>query len=195
MKLYVIRHGESENNLKGVHSGWADISLTEKGIADAKGISPFLQKIPFDKIYASDLLRARQTAENALPGCAYELNTDIREINVGSVSGRCAADCEKEYGQAYIDNKKIGNYAPYGGENREMLKTRLNRFLNQVAKSEYNCVAAFAHGFAVRIMLECVLGTEFPFYRLKCGNCTIAVFEYKDNAWMLNSWINPEEIC
>lgn len=195
MKLYVIRHGQSENNLKGVHSGWADISLTEKGSDDAKRISPFLQKIPFDKIYASDLLRARQTAENAIPGCEYETSADIREIHVGSISGKSAADCAKEYGQAYFDNKKIGNYVPYGGEDREMLKVRLNRFLDMVAHSDYQCVAAFAHGFAVRIMLECVLGTAFPFYRLKCDNCTIAVFEYKDNAWMLNSWINPEEIC
>ena len=194
MKLYIIRHGESENNLQGIHSGWANPSLTEKGVADAKRISGFLKKIPFDKVYASDLIRARQTAENALPGVEYELTTDIREINVGSVSGRSALECEKEYGPSYVENKKIGNYVPFGGENKEMLKERLRRFLDRVAQSGDELVAAFAHGFASRTFLECVLETELPFSRIKCDNCAILVLEYKDGKWMLSGWLNPEEI-
>ena len=42
MKLYVIRHGESETNLKNVYSGWMDVALTEKGFEDAKGAQKLL---------------------------------------------------------------------------------------------------------------------------------------------------------
>ena len=57
MRLYVIRHGESENNLKKCWTGWYDAPLTEKGRQDARKAGTFLQGITFDKIYASDLSR------------------------------------------------------------------------------------------------------------------------------------------
>ena len=42
MKLYVVRHGQSENNLKKLFTGWTDAALTEKGIQDALGVREFL---------------------------------------------------------------------------------------------------------------------------------------------------------
>ncbi len=44
MKLYVIRHGQSETNTTGCYTGYLQIPLTEKGIKDAEGVRPFLVK-------------------------------------------------------------------------------------------------------------------------------------------------------
>lgn len=45
MKLYLIRHGESENNIKGCWTGWHDVALTPKGIEEACCVGKYLQKL------------------------------------------------------------------------------------------------------------------------------------------------------
>ena len=45
MKIYVIRHGESVNNLKGLWTGWSDVELTEKGVLDAKKAGEFIKDV------------------------------------------------------------------------------------------------------------------------------------------------------
>ena len=86
MKLYLIRHGESETNLAGHYTGWSQVNLTPKGVRDAEGIRPTLEGIKFDKIFSSDLIRAMTTAETAIPGCTYETTHLLREVNVGNLA-------------------------------------------------------------------------------------------------------------
>ena len=83
MKLYVIRHGESENNVKECFTGWMDVDPTEKGIADAQKAGKLLEGVSFDRIYASDLRRAMDTAKSAIPGCTPIPEPLLREISVG----------------------------------------------------------------------------------------------------------------
>ena len=78
MKLYVIRHGESETNLKKVYSGWAQVRLTEKVERDAENVGELLRKVAFDQIYSSDLIRAVRTAEIALPGRSEEHTSELQ---------------------------------------------------------------------------------------------------------------------
>lgn len=73
MVIYVVRHGQSTANASATLAGWAQVPLTEKGVQQALQTRSLLQDIRFDKVISSDLLRAVQTAENALPG--YEIQT------------------------------------------------------------------------------------------------------------------------
>ena len=50
MRVYVIRHGESESNRDGVWTGWIDAPLTEKGRVDAAAVGIILSGVSFDKI-------------------------------------------------------------------------------------------------------------------------------------------------
>ena len=86
LRLYVVRHGESETNLAKRWTGWMDVSLTGKGREDAKKAGDFLKNIEFDRVLSSDLRRAVQTAETALPGCVPETSPLFREIDLGSLS-------------------------------------------------------------------------------------------------------------
>jgi Fructose-2,6-bisphosphatase len=61
MRLYLIRHGESEANLKQMHAGWQDSPLTGKGELQALAVRPIIKNIQFDKIIVSDLSRAKRT--------------------------------------------------------------------------------------------------------------------------------------
>ena len=82
MKLYMVRHGQSETNLSRCFTGWSQVNLTEQGIADAKRAGEYLKGISFDRIYSSDLIRAVQTAQNAIPGCVPVQLPCLREIGL-----------------------------------------------------------------------------------------------------------------
>lgn len=186
MKLYVIRHGQSETNLSGCYTGWMQVPLTPKGMEDACGIRPLLEKVPFDKIYSSDLIRAKQTAETAIPGCQYEETPLLREICLGSLEGKPIVSLTEQ-------QKKKGNlygYASYGGESRRDFTERMRRFVAEAEKLDCEYIAAFTHLGWLKGMLRQVLGVPVPGSAVCCNNCTVAVFEYKNGHWRLHSWIN-----
>ena len=188
MKLYLVRHGQTEANLNRTHSGWGDVCLTEKGREQARRIGKTLEKIDFDKIYTSDLSRAVETGRLALPDREAELCKTVREINVGNLARRPIADCEAEYGEEYIHNRKTHNYKPYGGESYEEFRSRVRSFLEMMENSPYEKVAAFCHGGFIHTALDVVMGKFNDRSTLVCGNCGVTVFEYDGKGWKLITW-------
>ena len=103
MKLYMIRHGQSETNGKGLWTGWRDVSLTEKGCEDAKAAREVLKDVPFDKVYSSDLLRAHNTAKPhaELRGLEVCDSSELREIYAGLWEGKKVEDIIAEFDDFY----------------------------------------------------------------------------------------------
>ena len=192
MKLYLIRHGESENNNSGCWTGWSDAQLTEKGIEDAKRVRKYISDIKFDKVYSSDLIRARKTAETAIPGCTYEETSLIREINLGELADKKFTDCPKIFREEYNENIAAQNYKSYGGEDKTEFTARIESFLNKVAESGYENVAAFCHGGVLRRIRDSLLGIAVPRNIMPCFNCAMLVLEHKNGNWFIHSWINTQ---
>ena len=67
MRVYIVRHGESVNNLNKLWTGWNDEELSEKGREDAKRAGDIIKGVSLDRIYSSDLSRAMDTARIAVP--------------------------------------------------------------------------------------------------------------------------------
>jgi broad specificity phosphatase PhoE len=188
MKLYLIRHGQSEANFNKAHSGWGAIGLTAEGRAQAEKIRGIFQNITFDKVYSSDLLRARQTLDIALPNAEAELCPLIREINVGFLAKRPVADCIAEFGDEYIKNKKNFNYKAYDGENRDEFCARIQKFLTMLEVTPYEKVAAFCHGGVIHHVLDVIMGTTIDKSFFANDNCGITVLEYNRNGWRVVTW-------
>ncbi len=85
MKVYLVRHGETDWNLRGMFYGWTDCDINEKGILQAERLKKFFNTIPYDKIYASDLLRAAHTAEVIAENKKIEVQKEscFRELHYG----------------------------------------------------------------------------------------------------------------
>ena len=83
MRLYVVRHGESEANEKGLWAGWHDVSLTEKGMKEAEGVKRILSRYHMDKVYSSSLKRAKETAGLAVPYLEAEVWHELDEQKLG----------------------------------------------------------------------------------------------------------------
>lgn len=186
MKLYLVRHGESETNKSGSFTGWLDVALTEKGRGDAEEAARLIKEVNFDKVYSSDLKRALETARIALPGHEYETTSLLREIRLGSLEGQPLTAITDE-NRARIPTE---GYAMYGGESNEEFKKRVTDFLKTVETAEAENVIAFSHAGFVRAVLDEVVGVRLSRGAVKCANCTVAVFEFIGGKWSLHSWIN-----
>lgn len=192
MKLYLIRHGESENNQSGKFTGWLDVKLTKKGTEDAKGIRKYLDKIKFDKVYSSDLCRAVATCRTVLGDCEIEKDPLLRELNVGSIAGKDAALFLND--ENYLKTRLTGDFTYFGGESRDDMEKRCAQFLKKAAASGKTNIAAFTHAGFLRTAMMYTFGAEFGRYLIKCSNCAILILEYTDDHWRFNGLINPDEM-
>ena len=185
MRVYVIRHGESVNNLLKRWTGWYDAPLTEKGYEDARCVKDFLSDVSFDKVYSSDLTRSVETAKTAMPNHEIETSTLLRETSLGSMENRPWADLNEE--QKKICASK--GYVEFGGESKEDFNDRISKFFKMLESSGYETVAVFTHGGWLRGSLNKVLGLDVPRNKILCGNCAIAIYDF-NGEWTFNSWLN-----
>lgn len=192
MKLYMIRHGESTANAEKKHAGWAQIPLTEKGREDAKLAGKLLHGIQFDRIWVSDLIRAKETLSLALPDAEATETPLLREIGVGELSGKTIAECTELYGEPYLREKVNYNFVPFGGENHEMHLDRVRRFADTVAKDGADTVAAFCHAGSIRCMLDHVEGVFHKPKDTPVINGSVSIFEYADGKWSCIAWNQTE---
>lgn len=100
MRIYVIRHGESEADILNVHEGRADFPLTEKGMAQARKMAKAVAaEAKLDKIYASTLTRAMQTATclSQETGVPLTMMDELREHDNGLLAGLSYDEADRLY--------------------------------------------------------------------------------------------------
>ncbi|HEY8420151.1 MAG TPA: histidine phosphatase family protein [Thermoclostridium sp.] len=191
MELYIIRHGESETNKLGLHCGWGDPPLTQLGHEQAKLCGSLIKHIKFDLVYVSDLLRARQTAEGALPGYSYNFSGKLREINVGKLAYQSPEQCLEKYGQLYKEAKEKHDYRYFGGESSEEMMDRIISFMHELENlndGNIENVAVVAHEGTVDCILSYVLGSDNVIQSTKLDNASVSRFSYNNGKWKLNTW-------
>lgn len=183
MKVYFVRHGESVANLNKTFAGQSDAPLTEKGRTQAEAIRPILSEIPFDKVFSSDLSRARDTQKLALPGYEAETTKLLREIDVGDLAGKSIVAMAAAHG-GVSPTAKTSDYKPYGGEDRQMMNVRVGQFMQMLEKEKYETVAVFAHRGVLMGVLRYILGApELSNGAFFCDNCAINVAEFDGKSW------------
>lgn len=188
MKVWVIRHGQSLSNQLHIHSGWADVPLTDLGRRQAEAAGRYLRQYRFDRVYASDLQRAFETARLALPDCEIVPEPLLREINLGAINGRVQAECLAEYGQLYLDQKSKHDFRPFGGEDHALFTARVAAFRRKLESETAQQVAVFAHEGVLMILLQLIVGQPSYALNVLCDNCAVAMFDYTDGVWRLGGW-------
>lgn len=140
MKLYLVRHGETDWNKAHRLQGQMDIPLNEFGRHLAAETARGLKNIPFDLCISSPLSRAKETGEIILSGRDVPIFTDDRiiEMAFGEWEGRC---CSKEgwdlpdVFHSFFDAPDKYE-APKDGENFPMIKKRTGDFLDELYQKE-----------------------------------------------------------
>ena len=184
--VYFLRHGETVTNAAHIFAGQSDAPLNDKGIDQAKAVAPLFRGVAFDKVYCSDLQRAKNTAAMAIPGVEPEYTAQIREIDVGRLVGRRVSDCVAEMGEAFVQSRARFDYSLYGGEGREQLDARIADFMRLLEKDDHGTIGVVCHGGVILSVARYILGDLNGLAEPE--NCSICKATYKNGKWILNKW-------
>ncbi len=155
-KYFVMRHGEAEFNLIDKVSCSVDDknSLTEKGRAQAVKAATDLKSQKIDLIYASDLVRGKETAELVakelgLPADSVYLASEIRELNAGVYNGKTWTELRNSFASP---NDRFET-APEGGESLLALRDRATKFIYDLEKKHVGKkILIISHGDTLLLM-------------------------------------------
>jgi 2,3-bisphosphoglycerate-dependent phosphoglycerate mutase len=161
--LVLVRHGQSEWNLKNVFTGWRDVDLTEAGIAEARSAGAKLKALglAFDVAYTSALVRAQNTLTLALEelgqvGLEEHRDQALNERDYGDLSGLNKDDARKKWGEAQVHVwRRSYDIQPPGGESLRDTGARvwpyyMTRILPDVMRGRRVLVSA--HGNSLRAL-------------------------------------------
>lgn len=187
MKLYMVRHGQTTGNVAGLIYGQVDYPLTQKGRDQAALIRPILEKVKFDRVYSSDLSRAIETQQIALPGVEGIKTPLLREFDVGNLTDLPYAEAEEKYA-LQLEEARTNGYDWFGGESYDQIWDRMRKLLDILEADPCENVIAFSHNGMLGFMLQLVLGVRFSRTAVKSANCAIQVFEFDGKLWKLLAW-------
>lgn len=147
MKIYLVRHGETVYNTKGILQGWNNSDLTDKGIEAAKELGEKLADVNFDKVFSSDLKRAADTAR-LIAKREPETTKLLREIDMGDWSGQHIDKViENDYETYYNFCVNAHLYNKEGAESYTVFLKRLKKFIEEnLMGKDYNNVLITTHG-------------------------------------------------
>lgn len=195
MRLYIIRHGETEWNVKRRFQGRADIPLNEEGRRLARITADALKDVPFTRIYTSPLKRAYETAmiikgERDIP---VMIEPRIIEISFGEYEGLC---CGKE--NYNIPDPEFMNFfdkpeaykPPKGAEGIEGLKERTADFLQEIVHNkdmENDTILVSTHGAALRGLLSNInhIGIKDFWKGGVHKNCAVTIVDVKNGQMVI----------
>jgi broad specificity phosphatase PhoE len=162
----LVRHGETDWNRDGRWQGQADAPLNERGREQARTVAEELAGEPVDAVYASDLSRARETAEiiaARLDSHAVMLDPRLREVHVGGWSGLTMPEIEERYPEEFV-RWRAGDPAHdfAGGESYAAMGERVVEALAEIASRHPDGnVLVVLHGGSIRGALAHAAGITY----------------------------------
>lgn len=183
-ELYLVRHGQTVYNVQQRIQGMADSELTDTGIADAKALGRGLQKagVVFDQAYASDLVRAVDTATLALNAADQYLpvQTDLglREEDYGHFEGQ-PQSARREALQAILPTAQLERLIPVANgvhqldadaEDAQTVQTRFDAAIRRITATADQKVMAVAHGTVILLWLELI---GYPLHQTTMHNASV----------------------
>jgi len=159
-KIYIVRHGQTDYNLRNVvQGGGIDSDLNENGISQANAFYEAKKHIQFDKIYYTGLKRTKQSVQKFLrEGVPHEAVPDLNEISWGKYEGVPMDHSENEYYLNMIARWSQGDldHCIERGESPNIAAKRLRRGIEYILQQEGQTILICMHGRAMRILL-CIL--------------------------------------
>ena len=190
--LVISRHGESEWNLLGKWTGWTDVDLTDKGVADTMRLGELLRDIKFDRAYTSNLKRTHQTLDALLKGAGIAAvptihAEELNERDYGDLTGKNKWEVKSEIGEEAFNGIRRGwDYPVPGGETlkdvyRRVLPYFENEILPKLQAGEN--ILLVAHGNSIRALMKYLDQlTEADMSRVEMQFGQVLVYDFKSDS-------------
>jgi probable phosphoglycerate mutase len=191
LKIYIIRHGQTDWNVQRRLQGHTDIPLNNHGRQQAKALQEVLLPLSIEAFYSSDLSRAIVTAELARAHAAIPIIQDagLREAALGEAEGLFFDDLHLRFPDAYTrwlsTGKPNEDFAFSGGESKLQHRARLEETLKKLFITHpYSRVAIVTHGGAMRRILE--LCENFVETEFRTANTSVYELEFSPHEQKLS---------
>jgi probable phosphoglycerate mutase len=169
--IYLATHGQTDWNAQRRWQGHADPPLNDAGRRESLALGEALSGSGISRVYSSDLVRARETAEivGRVLAVAVELDARLREVDVGEWSGLTLAEIEERYPEG-LARRRAGGTGWATGEPFEVMAARVVEALSEIAgRHPGESVLAVSHGGPLRVAsTACGLGLDGW---ISAGNC------------------------
>ena len=176
VKLYFVRHGETEWSLLGRHTGKTDIPLTTHGEDEARALAPWLHNIACTRVFSSPRQRAMRTCELTGMGAMAIIESDLSEWDYGNYEGLRSAEImiQQPGWSIYRDG------CP-GGESPAEICARADRLLARLRALGGN-IALFSHGHFGRVLAARWVGAPIDFAaHLALGTASLGILGTEPN--------------
>ena len=171
MRIYLLRHGETQWNVDGRIQGQLDVPLSPAGVEQALSWRPYFDRTKLAGVYSSALSRASETALLAT-GRVPCLIPDFNE--------RCFGELQGQVWERQLET--VLDFCPPGGETRQQLEMRVRAAWEQLVSghSAGDELLIVCHGGSGRVILEHAGGAP-----ALLGNASLAVISYEFKRWSI----------
>ncbi len=191
MKIYIVRHGETDWNSKRKWQGWVNTSLNDKGKGQAEKTATKLDSFEISKIYTSPLNRAMETAEiiNSKINVELEEMDSLKEINFGEWEGLTLAEIRENYGEAFeCWEDRPFEEVGFGVENVSKVQERAFKSLLDICSTNDGDVLIVSHSLWIRALVCKVLCIPLESrMTFELENAGITVIEKTEDKFMLKT--------
>jgi probable phosphoglycerate mutase len=191
LRLYLVRHGQTDYSLSNMLCGTLDAPLNATGLAMAEAIGARYGSHPWAAIYASPMTRTRQTAAPTarIAGMEVQLEPGLREIAYGEWEGRAEADVAREQPERFAAwSAHPGRVSPPGGETAGDIATRAMAALDAIrARHSDGDVLVVSHKATLRVLLCALMGIDVDLFRARIAQRVgaISVVSFKKSGPLL----------
>ena len=183
MKLYLIRHGQTDWNVAGKIQGSTDIPLNAMGKRQAACLAEGMKNRPVVRVFSSVLSRAYETACSIGDSQGVEVRKiqGLEEVGYGVWEGMTMEEIQKQYPKELEQwyNSPV-DVAPPGGESQAQIYERCAKALDTILSDQDGDVAMVSHGATVVYLLEYMLRDDSRTEEddIIVGNASISTIEY-----------------
>lgn len=194
LSIYIVRHGETQSNAKGLIQGHSDPSLTENGIEQLNNVGEKMSKIKFDAFYSSPLKRAQESSAILSKYVKIKpiLNDNLKEQSFGGMEGKPKEVLMEKFKLANWDGMTFEQKREFkideDAESDQNALDRLLLFINKIKKEHKdNTVLILTHGTVMRHLL---IDLGFATYdkHASIPNGGFMHLEFTNNKWNLKDY-------
>ena len=184
-RIYLIRHGETEWNKKGLLQGHSNVLLSPEGIHQAQLLAEHMPFHTVDAVYSSDLSRAVMTAKILAVkfGLPVIQESGFREVNFGDWEGIKLSELTTDVPEGFENffTRPDKAYPPNGETFLEAQARVLTALDEMIAEREEQSVIVVSHGAVIRLLMCAVLGMPIrKMWTISQFNMAVNIFRVDD---------------
>jgi broad specificity phosphatase PhoE len=189
VKLWLIRHGETEWSLSGAHTSRTDIPLTDRGRQRASAIHDYLRHQPFSLVLSSPRQRALETCRIAGFADRCQVDPNLSEWDYGIYEGRTTADIRKEEPGWSVWESPLPE-----GETLARVGARAQQVIDRCVTAGGQ-VALFSHAHFLRILAATWIGLPPQAGSLLAlGTGSVSTLGFERDAHVIETWNRSFEV-